>query len=94
MFKARCRQIELEETRNVVDYVDKQKDISRNKLEDAERSLQEFKESSSFAVSDEEGGLLKKLVERIWYISVCHGARFKNNQFVRMTLSILLDAQG
>ena len=63
VFKARCRQIELEETRNVVDYVDKQKDISRNKLEDAERSLQEFNESSSFAVSDEEGGLLKKLVE-------------------------------
>jgi tyrosine-protein kinase Etk/Wzc len=63
VFKMRCRQIELEETRNVVDYVDKQKDISRGKLEDAERSLQEFNESTSFAVSDEDGGLLKKLVE-------------------------------
>ena len=63
VFKLRCKQIELEETRNVVDYVDKQKEISRGKLEDAERSLQEFNESTSFAVSDEEGGLLKKLVE-------------------------------
>jgi len=63
VFKVRCRQIELEETRNVVDYVEKQKDISRSKLEDAERALQKFNESSSIAVSDEEGGLLKKLVE-------------------------------
>jgi len=63
VFKSRCRQIEMEETRNIVDYVDKQKEISRGKLEESERSLQEFNETSSFAVSDEEGGLLKKLVE-------------------------------
>ncbi len=61
-FKTRCQEIELEETRNVIDYVEKQKQVSRDKLEDAERQLQKFNESSGMAYQG-EGGLLQKLVE-------------------------------
>jgi len=63
-FKTRCRQIELEETRNIVDYVEKQKEISRDKLEEAERELQEFSRGSIGMVSgDDEGGLLKRFLD-------------------------------
>ncbi|MBN1996260.1 polysaccharide biosynthesis tyrosine autokinase [candidate division KSB1 bacterium] len=61
-FKTRCQEIELEETRNVIDYVEKQKQVSRDKLEDAERQLQKFNESSGMAYQG-EGGLLQMLVE-------------------------------
>jgi polysaccharide biosynthesis transport protein len=62
-FTTRCRQIELEESRNVVTFVENQKDIAKAKLEDTERSLQEFSSTSNFVINDEEGGLLKKLID-------------------------------
>ncbi len=62
-FSTRCRQIELQESRNVLNFVEDQKDIAKSKLEDTERSLQEISNSSNFVISDEEGGLLKKLIE-------------------------------
>ncbi len=63
-FKRRCREIELEESRNVVDYVNVQIEEARKNLEQAERELQEFKDRTKMADIDQiEGGLLKKLSE-------------------------------
>jgi tyrosine-protein kinase Etk/Wzc len=62
-FSTRCRQIELQESRNIVNFVEDQKDIAKSKLEATERSLQEISNSSSFVINDDEGGLLKKLIE-------------------------------
>jgi polysaccharide biosynthesis transport protein len=62
-FSTRCRQIELQESRNIVNFVEDQKDIAKSKLEATERSLQEISNSSNFVINDDEGGLLKKLIE-------------------------------
>ncbi|RPI03775.1 MAG: polysaccharide biosynthesis tyrosine autokinase [Calditrichaeota bacterium] len=63
-FKRRCQEIELEESRNVVSYVNLQIEEARKNLEHAERDLQEFKERTQISDIDEiEGGLLKKLGE-------------------------------
>ena len=63
-FSTRCRQIELQESQNVLNFVEDQKDIARTKLDATERSLQEISSSSNFVFKDDDGGgLLKKLFE-------------------------------
>jgi polysaccharide biosynthesis transport protein len=62
-FSTRLRDIKLEETRRVVDYVEKQKEISGEQLEQTERSLQEFSKGAQFTLSTEESGLLKRLAD-------------------------------
>ncbi|MDZ7345901.1 MAG: polysaccharide biosynthesis tyrosine autokinase [candidate division KSB1 bacterium] len=61
-FKRRCQEIEMEESRNIVDYVNVQIEEAKKNLEKAERELQEFKERTRLVDIDQiEGGLLKKL---------------------------------
>ena len=61
-FKRRCQEIELEESRNVVSFVNKQIEEARKNLENAERELQEFKEKNKISDIDlAEGGLLHRL---------------------------------
>lgn len=64
-YKEQCKSIEEEESRNVVTFVDKQKQIAWQKLEETERALHEYKQKSSLVTSDNgvEVSVLKKLAE-------------------------------
>jgi len=61
--KARCKEIDQEESKNVVTFVEDQKGKAQVDLERVERMLQEFKEKTNALVIGENGGLLKQLVE-------------------------------
>ncbi len=63
-FKRRCQEIELEESRNIVSYVNVQIDQARASLAEAERELQEFKEQTRITdLEQADGGVLSKLAE-------------------------------
>jgi capsular exopolysaccharide synthesis family protein len=62
MFKQRCQGIDQEDAQNIVNFVDKQRIVAKNKLEQTERELQKFKEKSNISFT-EDGGLVKKLVK-------------------------------
>ena len=61
-FKLRCQDIDQEESQNMVNFIENQMNVAKDKLETSERELQEFKEKSNISFA-EDGGLLKKLVE-------------------------------
>ncbi len=64
IFVSRAREVKSEESRNVTDYIEKQKEIAGKKLEETERMLQEFsKNVPSFKIGQDESGLLNKLME-------------------------------
>ncbi len=60
LFKSRTRQVKLEQTRNIVDYVEKQKEIASDKLEETERALQEYNRNTPAMLPGDESGLLNK----------------------------------
>ena len=63
-FKIRCQEIELEESRNIVSFVNIQIDEARRNLEKAERDLQEFKEKTKITdIEQAQGGLFGRLAE-------------------------------
>jgi polysaccharide biosynthesis transport protein len=64
-YKEQCKMIEEEESRNVVSFVEKQKGIAWQKLEETERALHEFKQKSSLVTSEDgiDVSVLKKLAE-------------------------------
>jgi len=62
MFKQRCQGIDQEDAQNIVIFVDKQMTVAKDKLEEAERDLQKFKEESNISFT-EDGSLVKKLVK-------------------------------
>ena len=63
-FKKRCQEIELEESRNVVEYVNVQINQARLGLAEAERELQKFKEDTRITELEQaDGGILNKLAE-------------------------------
>jgi capsular exopolysaccharide synthesis family protein len=63
-FKRRCQEIELEESRNIVNYVNVQIEQARSSLAEAERDLQEFKDQTRITNLEEaDGGVLSKLAE-------------------------------
>ncbi|MBD3376344.1 polysaccharide biosynthesis tyrosine autokinase, partial [candidate division KSB1 bacterium] len=62
-YKERLRQVEQEESYNVVDFVSKQREIARENLESAERELQRFKETTNITLNEEDGGLMRRLIE-------------------------------
>ena len=61
--KLRCQEIEQEEAHNVVAFVQTQIDLARGNLEQAERDLHEFKEKTQITFSQEDGGIVKRLME-------------------------------
>jgi len=61
-FKLRCQDIDQEESQNMVNFIENQMNVAKDKLETSERELQEFKEKSNISFV-EDGGLLNKLVE-------------------------------
>lgn len=61
--KERCQEIDKEESINIVNFVNTQKDQALNELETVEKSLQEFKERTDATVAGENGGLIKELLE-------------------------------
>jgi polysaccharide biosynthesis transport protein len=62
--KERCQEIDQEEYLNVVDFVDGQKRRALKELEEIERNLQEYLKNTDTAIlNDEEGGILKKLMD-------------------------------
>ncbi len=63
-FKKRCQEIELEESRNIVSFVNIQIEEARSNLEKAERDLQEFKEKTKITdIEQAHGGILGRLAE-------------------------------
>ena len=62
VFKQRCQGIDQEDAQNIVNFVDNQMIVAKDKLETAEREMQKFKEESNISFT-EDGGLVKKLVE-------------------------------
>ena len=61
-FKQRCQEIELEESRNIVDFVNSQLQEAEKNLEFSERELQKFKERNNLNdMGQVEGGILKRL---------------------------------
>ncbi|MBN2092993.1 polysaccharide biosynthesis tyrosine autokinase [candidate division KSB1 bacterium] len=61
--KARCQEIDREESMNVVNFVNDQKIEALKDLESVEKALQEFKEKNDALIAGENGGLVKELVE-------------------------------
>ncbi|MBN1561539.1 polysaccharide biosynthesis tyrosine autokinase [candidate division KSB1 bacterium] len=63
-FKRRCQEIELEESRNIVSYVNKQIEQARISLAQAERELQEFKRETRMTnLEQADGGILARLAD-------------------------------
>ncbi len=61
--KARCKEIDREESMNIVNFVQDQKIEALKDLETVEKALQEFKEKNDALIAGENGGLIKELVE-------------------------------
>lgn len=63
-FKRRCQEIELEESHNIVNYVNKQIEQARSSLAQAERELQEFKRETRMTdLEQADGGILARLAD-------------------------------
>ncbi|MDZ7725072.1 MAG: polysaccharide biosynthesis tyrosine autokinase [candidate division KSB1 bacterium] len=63
-FKLRCQEIELEESRNIVSFVNSQLQEAEKNLEASERELQKFKERNNLNdMGQVEGGILKRLTD-------------------------------
>ncbi|MDZ7721921.1 MAG: hypothetical protein U5R06_03600 [candidate division KSB1 bacterium] len=62
-FKQRSRNIEQEQSQNVVEYVESQKREAEKNLEKAETELQEFKNETNITISDASDGILQRLNE-------------------------------
>ena len=63
VLKNRCQEIDREEQQNAVKFIEEQQLLSKQKLEATERALQQFKDVTSLATIDEEGGLIEELVQ-------------------------------
>ena len=63
-FKKRCQEIELEESRNIVSFVNNQLGRAEKNLEISERKLQEFKKETNLNdMGKVDGGILHRLTE-------------------------------
>lgn len=63
-FKERCQEIELEESRNIVTFVNNQLKQAERNLEVSERKLQEFKKETNLNdMGQVDGGILQRLTE-------------------------------
>jgi len=63
VLKNRCQEIDREELQNAVTFIDEQTNVSKNKLEEAEMALQEFRRLTKISMVNEEGGMLTELLE-------------------------------
>jgi tyrosine-protein kinase Etk/Wzc len=63
VLKQRSRGLDKEEAQSVLDFIEAQKIEAQQKLEAAERKLQEFRERVGIVGNGEEGGALGKLIE-------------------------------
>ncbi len=61
--KNRCQEIEQEETQNEVGFIDKQILLAREKLEEADQALQQFKDKANISVAMKDGDIVSQLVE-------------------------------
>ena len=62
-YKDRSREIEEEQARATVDYVDKQVAVAEENLEQAERALEEFKSRTKFTAINVNDGIIQRLNE-------------------------------
>ncbi|HHS12538.1 MAG TPA: hypothetical protein ENN03_02085, partial [bacterium] len=63
ILKDRCQEIDREELQNAVNFIDHQQNVSKAKLEEAERALQEFKKRTNITLTDADGGMMTELME-------------------------------
>ena len=63
MLKIRSREIDQEETNNIISFVDIQIDLAKTNLENSEIELHKFKETTNINIISDGGGLLKRLTE-------------------------------
>lgn len=59
--KNRCQEIEQEETQNEVSFIENQILLARGKLEEADRSLQQFKDKANISVAIKDGDIVSQL---------------------------------
>ncbi len=62
-FKERAAEVEVEQAKNVVDYVDSQIKEAEVKLDKAEKELQHFRNTTKFIVTDENNSIVQRLNE-------------------------------
>ncbi|MBN1997544.1 polysaccharide biosynthesis tyrosine autokinase [candidate division KSB1 bacterium] len=63
VLKVRCQEIDNEELKNTVDFINEQMAVSRKNLEETERALQEFKNRTNITFSNEDGGMLNEIAQ-------------------------------
>ncbi len=62
-FKERAGEVEVEQAKNIVDYVESQIRQAEIKLDKAEKDLQQFSKTSKFVITDENNSIIKRLNE-------------------------------
>lgn len=62
-YKDRAREIQEEQARATVEYVNRQVDIAEDNLEEAERALQEFQSKTKFTTTNINDGIIQRLNE-------------------------------
>ena len=61
--KIRAKEIDKEETSNIITFVDNTIQMTKENLENSERELQKFKNITDVFSIDEDGGIIKKLID-------------------------------
>ncbi len=61
--KNRCQEIEQEETQNEVSFIEKQILLAREKLEEADQALQQFKDKANISVAVKDGDIVSQLAD-------------------------------
>jgi len=63
VLKVRCQEIDREESRNAIDFIENQKQAAKDSLIIADQSLEEFRENSDVALTSVDGGLMQELTK-------------------------------
>lgn len=61
LLKEQCKSLGREELQNAVNYIEQQKDEGRRNLDEAEKTLQEFKKTHHLAMAQDGGGAMRIL---------------------------------
>jgi polysaccharide biosynthesis transport protein len=61
LLKEQCQTLDREELQNAVNFIEQQKEAGRRNLDEAERTLQEFKKKSNLTLAQDGSGALKTL---------------------------------
>ncbi len=63
LLKIRCQEIDNEELKNALDFINEQKEVSKDNLEQTEQALQEFKNRTNIIISNDDGSILNEIAQ-------------------------------